>query len=262
MSPPAKQKKRGRTVRADRRLVELGLAESEREAQALILAGKVFETDGDGRERKLRTSGEAIKESSTLRVVRPEHPYVGRGGLKLEAALDRFGIDPKGLVAADIGVSTGGFTDCLLIRGASKVFAVDVGYGQTAWKIRSDPKVVLLERTNARELAPGAFGQPVDLMVVDLSFIGLLQVLPALVPQLADGARIVLLVKPQFEVKREEVGPGGVVEDEAARRRSVDRVIAGAQGLGLVLDDEIESPIHGADGNLEFLVAFTKQAKP
>jgi 23S rRNA (cytidine1920-2'-O)/16S rRNA (cytidine1409-2'-O)-methyltransferase len=255
MSP----KKRG--ARADRRLVELGLASSEREAQALILAGKVYETSSDGRERKLGSAGESLKDGSSLRVARPEHPYVSRGGLKLAAALDRFEIDPKERVAADIGVSTGGFTDCLLMRGARKVFAVDVGYGQAAWKIRSDPRVVLMERTNARELAPGAFGEPVDLMVVDLSFIGLLLVLPALIPQLADGARIVLLVKPQFEVRKEEVGPGGVVVDEGARLRAVERVIEGAKALGLSLAGQIESPIHGADGNVEFLVAFTKPGK-
>jgi 23S rRNA (cytidine1920-2'-O)/16S rRNA (cytidine1409-2'-O)-methyltransferase len=254
--------KRGRADRADRRLVELGLAASEREAQALILAGKVFETSSDGRERKLGTAGEAIKEGSTLRVVRPEHPYVSRGGLKLEAALERFAIDPAGLVAADIGVSTGGFTDCLLMRGAKKVFAVDVGYGQTAWKIRSDPRVVLRERTNARELRPNAFGEPVDLLVVDVSFIGILQVLPALIPQLGESGRIIFLVKPQFEVRKDEVGPGGVVTDDAARRRSVDRVISGAVELGLRLIGEMESPIHGADGNVEFLVALTKIGAP
>jgi 23S rRNA (cytidine1920-2'-O)/16S rRNA (cytidine1409-2'-O)-methyltransferase len=243
--------------RADLLLVRSGLAADAAEAQALILAGKVFIGATPGQEsQRVKSAGERLDGALSFRVDRPSHPYVSRGGLKLAAALDAFRIDPAGRVAADIGVSTGGFTDVLLMRGAARVHAVDVGYGQTAWKIRSDPRVRLMERTNARLLADNAFGERVSLMVIDLSFIGLGQVLPALLPQLAPGAELIALVKPQFEVDPSEVGDGGIVVDPEARRRAVDRVRATAGALGLSALGEIESPIQGADGNVEHLLGF------
>jgi 23S rRNA (cytidine1920-2'-O)/16S rRNA (cytidine1409-2'-O)-methyltransferase len=242
--------------RADRRLVAEDLAVSEAEAGALILAGKVFLRDERGGRRRVQTAGQPLEASARLEVDRPEHPFVSRGGVKLAAALDRFLIDPRGKVAADIGVSTGGFTDVLLQRGAARVHAVDVGYGQTAWKIRTDPRVRLYERTNARLLPALAFGEAVALLTIDVSFIRLREVLPALIPQLAPAAQLVALIKPQFEVDPSELGEGGIVLDPTARRAAVDRVIEAARTLGLSLLGEIESPLTGADGNREHLAAF------
>src|SRR3954471_3289802 len=204
--------------RADLLLVELGLAQSRERARALILAGQVFAGD-----RRIDKAGEMVGESVLLRVRREDHPYVSRGGVKLAGALDAFGLDPRALIAADFGASTGGFSDCLLQRGAAKVYAIDVGYGQLADKLRRDPRVIVMERVNARHLPRGALAELVDWVVIDASFIGLGKLLPAAKAVLKAGGEVVALVKPQFEVGREGVGKGGVVRDAAARSGAIER---------------------------------------
>jgi 23S rRNA (cytidine1920-2'-O)/16S rRNA (cytidine1409-2'-O)-methyltransferase len=237
--------------RLDRVLLQRGLAPSREKAQAMILAGLV-EVDG----RRIEKAGAAVGEEADIRVAGPPHPYVSRGGVKLAAALDAFGIDPSGAVCLDVGSSTGGFTDCLLQRGASRVYAVDVGYGQIDARLRSDPRVALRERVNARFLTREHVPEPVAVAVMDLSFISARLVLPAVVPVLAPRARLVLLVKPQFEAGRGEVPRGGVVRSEETRRRAVEQVTRAAEALGLAPQGVIASPLKGASGNLEFLAAF------
>lgn len=246
--------------RADELLARNGFAEDVKQARAWIMAGKVMASEAGGPERKVAKAGEALDVATTFRMVGDGKaiPYVSRGGLKLAAALDAFAIDPSGLVCADIGISTGGFTDCLLSRGAARVHGVDVGYGQTAWRIRTDPRVTLHERTNARHLAPLAFGEAVSLLTADVSFIGLRQILPPLVAQLAGDGAIVALIKPQFELPQAQVGAGGVVGDPAARQAAIDIVQTAATAAGLELSRTIESPIRGADGNVEYLSWLTR----
>ena len=240
---PAKQ-------RADQLLVDRGLAESRTKAQALILAGLVS-TGG----RRIDKPGTALAADTVLAVAGPDHPWVSRGGIKLAFALDRFAIDPAGLVALDIGASTGGFTDVLLARGAARVHAVDVGRGQLAWKLRQDPRVVVREGTNARYLSRAEIAEPVDLITCDASFIGLATLLPAPLALAADRASLVALIKPQFEAGPSEVGKGGVVRDPAIHQQVCDRVAAwftaqpGWTAIGIV-----ESPIQGPAGNREFLL--------
>ncbi len=183
-----------------------------------------------------------------------DSPYVSRGGLKLEAGLDHFKIDPSGYVCADIGASTGGFTDCLLKRGARKVYAIDVGYGQLAWELRQDPRVVVMERTNARHLSPGDLDEPLDLAVIDAAFISLKLLLPPLLPLFAKQVAILALIKPQFEVGKGKVGKGGVVRDEALHQEVIEEILRFAQSLGLSSRGVIPSPILGPKGNKEFLV--------
>ena len=238
-------------LRLDRLLVERGLAESRARAEALILAGRVSVTG-----RLAVKPGTAVPPDAEISVAEPEHPWVSRGGVKLAAALDRFGIDPSGRVCLDIGASTGGFTDVLLARGARRVYAVDVGYGQLHARLRTDPRVVLLEKVNARRLSKHEVPEPVHLLVADVSFISLTMILPAVVPLLAPGAEAVLLVKPQFESARGEVGKGGIVRDPEVRQRAVSRVADAAGALGFSPLGTIPSPIRGADGNEEFLAAF------
>jgi len=244
MKKPARQ-------RADLALVERGLAESRARAQALILGGKVF-----AGERRIEKPGDTIPEDADLNIRLPDHPWVSRGGLKLVHGLDRFAIDPADAVALDVGASTGGFTDVLLARGAAKVYAVDVGHGQLAWRLRNDARVVVLERTNARHLTAERVPEPVDIIVCDASFIGLEVVLPAPLALAKDRATLVALIKPQFEVGKAQVGKKGVVRDPALHRQVCERIGAwlGAQPgwrvLGLT-----ESPITGPQGNKEFLVA-------
>lgn len=240
-------------VRLDRLLVERGLADSRTRAEALILAGRVRIP---GRERL--KPGTVVPEGAELSVTEPEHPWVSRGGVKLAAALSAFGIDPSGLVCLDVGASTGGFTDVLLSRGAAKVYAVDVGFGQLHARLRGDPRVVLRERVNARYLSAAEVGEPVGLAVCDVSFISATLVLPAVVPLLAPGARVVVLVKPQFEARRGEVGRGGIVRDPAVRERARERVVAAGVSLGLSPLGVVDSPIAGADGNLEALAGFAR----
>jgi len=244
-------------LRLDRVLVERGLAESRTRAEALILAGRVRV---EGHESV--KPGTAVAPDAEVFVAAPEHPWVSRGGVKLAAALDHFGIDPSGRVCLDVGASTGGFTDVLLSRGARTVYAVDVGYGQLHAKLRGDPRVVLLEKVNARYLSRAQVPVPVELLVADVSFISLSLILPAAVPLLAPGAAAVLLVKPQFESARGEVGKGGIVRDPAVRERAVARVAVSAVALGLGPLGTIRSPIAGADGNEEFLAAFRAANPP
>jgi 23S rRNA (cytidine1920-2'-O)/16S rRNA (cytidine1409-2'-O)-methyltransferase len=238
-------------LRLDRLLVDRGLAESRTRAEALILAGRV-RVAGHGAVKP----GTAVSPDAEVAITGPEFPWVSRGGVKLAAALDAFGLDPGGKVCLDVGASTGGFTDVLLARGAAKVYAVDVGYGQLHAKLRSDPRVVLREKVNARSLSSAEVPEPVALLVADVSFISLALILPAAVPLLAAGGEAVLLVKPQFEAARADVGRGGIVRDEGVRARAVARVLAAAEALGLAPIGVVPSPITGADGNVEFLAAF------
>jgi len=239
--------------RADLALVEQGLAPSRARAQSLILQGLVRAGD-----RPITKAGELVAVDTPLQVTAEDHPYVGRGGVKLAAALDAFGIDPAGAICLDIGASTGGFTDCLLQRGAARVWAVDVGYGQLAWSLRTDPRVRLLERTNIRELDRAAISDPIALVTIDVSFISLRLVLPKALDWLQPGSRVIALVKPQFEVGRDEVGRGGIVRDPAARDRAVASAAALAAALGLRPVGRIPSPITGRDGNQEYLLGFLR----
>jgi len=237
--------------RLDTMLVARGLAESRAKAQALALAGLVFSG-----ERRLDKPGQMLAEDMPLECRGPAHPYVSRGGVKLAHALDRFAIDPAGAVALDIGASTGGFTDVLLRRGATKVFAVDVGHGQLDWRLRQDARVVVRERCNARHLTRAEIPDAPALVVCDASFIGLATVLPASLALAAPQARLVALIKPQFEVGKGRVGKGGVVRDPALHEEVCARIEAWLASLpGWSVLGITESPIRGPDGNVEFLVA-------
>jgi 23S rRNA (cytidine1920-2'-O)/16S rRNA (cytidine1409-2'-O)-methyltransferase len=244
MKKPGKQ-------RADLALVERGLADSRARAQALILGGKVF-----AGERRVEKPGDTVPANADLDVRQPDHPWVSRGGLKLVHALDHFGIDPAGAVALDIGASTGGFTDVLLARGAARVYAVDVGHGQLAWRLRNDERVVVLEKTNARNLTAEQVPEPVDLIVCDASFIGLEIVLPAALCLGSPSATLIALIKPQFEVGKGQVGKKGVVRDPALHAEVCARIEAWLGSLpGWRVLGVTESPITGPQGNKEFLIA-------
>lgn len=247
-------KKIGQLVRLDQLLVARGLADSRTRAQALVMAGAVFQGT-----RRLDKPGQTLAEDADIVVRGRDHPWVSRGGLKLVAGLDAFGIDPTGRICIDVGASTGGFTHVLLTRGAARVFAVDVGYGQLSDTLRSDPRVVVLERTNARHLTSEQIPQAIDLVVCDASFIGLKVVLPASLALTAAGADLVALVKPQFEVGRGEVGRKGVVRDPDLHRRVCEDIRAwlGAQP-GWTVIGLTESPITGPEGNVEFLIGGRK----
>jgi len=236
--------------RVDQLLVERGLAESRTKAQALILAGLVY-----ARDRRIDKTGDQLDADIALAVKGRDHPWVSRGGVKLAHALDYFGIDVSGRIALDIGASTGGFTDVLLARGARRVYAVDVGYGQLAWKLRQDRRVVVRERVNARALTRAQIPEAVEIITCDASFIGLTTVLPAPLALAAAHAGLVALVKPQFEAGREFVGKGGVVRDPAVHSSVCDRAAAwlGAQH-GWAVEGVVESPILGAEGNREFFL--------
>lgn len=236
--------------RLDNLLVMRGLAESRARAQSLIMAGQVF-----ANEQRLDKAGKLVPLDIELTIKAPL-PYVSRGGLKLAAALDHFRIDVSGMNCLDIGASTGGFTDCLLQRGAARVLALDTGYGQLAWKLREDPRVEVRENVNARYLLPGDFASRFDLVAVDVSFISLTKILPVIPPLIDPAARIVTLIKPQFEVGREEVGKGGIVRDESQQQRVVAEILEFAQSLGLRPEGTLPSPILGAEGNREFLACF------
>jgi 23S rRNA (cytidine1920-2'-O)/16S rRNA (cytidine1409-2'-O)-methyltransferase len=236
-------------VRADLALVDQGLAPSREKARALILAGEVLAGD-----RPIDKAGELVDASAELRLRSAPMPYVSRGGLKLAHALDTFGIDPAGLVALDVGASTGGFTDCLLQRGAVRVHCVDVGHGQLDWKIASDARVRVHDRVNIRLTAAALLGETVELIVIDVSFISLRLVLPVLPPLVKPGAPVVALVKPQFEVGRAHVGKGGIVRDDQARARALVEIRAAADELGYAVVGDTVSPITGSKGNIEFLL--------
>jgi len=246
-------------TRLDKLLVDRGLTPSRERAQALILAGKVLVN-----EQKVEKAGAAIDSDAALRVLGDDLRYVSRGGLKLEKALDHWRVDLKGKVCLDIGASTGGFTDCMLQHGAARVIAVDTGYGQMDFRLRSDPRVRLLEKTNARyltraDLAENNVEQHINFIAIDVSFISATLVLPAVIraavsPSSPRPIQIVVLVKPQFEVGRELVGRGGIVRDETAQLNAVKKVEAALQALGAKHTEWIDSPILGAEGNREFLL--------
>ena len=240
--------------RIDKLLVERGLAESRTKAQAMVMAGVVLVD-----EQRVDKPSHQFDSNSAIRIKGGDDPttrYVGRGGLKLEAALREFQIDVSGLTCLDVGASTGGFTDCLLQSSAKKVVAVDVGHNQIDWRLRNDPRVEVREGVNARYLKPEDFEEKFDLAVMDVSFISATKVLPAVVPLLVEGGSIITLIKPQFEVGRGEVGGGGVVRDPAKRERVVEEVNEAARELGLEVGKVIESPIQGAEGNIEFLARY------
>ena len=236
-------------MRADQALVERGLVESRTRAQALILAGKVFSG-----ETRIEKAGQHVTPDAALEVRGRDHPWVSRGGIKLAHALDHFGWDADGAVAIDVGSSTGGFTDVLLSRGAARVYAVDSGTNQLAWKLRQDPRVVVLEQTNARHLTADQIPEPVDLVVCDASFISLAKVLERPLDFARAGARLVALIKPQFEAGREEVGKGGVVRDPEVHARVCAEVTRWLASIGWTVAGVTQSPITGPQGNVEFLV--------
>lgn len=239
--------------RADLLLVERGLVESRERARALILAGRVFM--GEARVDK---AGVKLPIDAALEIRGELHPYVSRGGVKLEGALRDLGLDPAGLIAADFGASTGGFTDCLLRHGAERVYAIDVGYGQLHPKLRNDPRVIVMERVNARYLNEESLPEAVDLVVIDASFIGLEKLLPAARAILKDEGEILAMVKPQFEVGREGLGKGGVVRDPELRLRAIDAVERAGAGLGLIPLGRADAAIAGPKGNLEAFLRFRK----
>ncbi|BEH10593.1 MULTISPECIES: TlyA family RNA methyltransferase [Geobacter] len=239
--------------RLDKLLVDRGLVQSRERARALIMAGQVVVND-----HLADKAGLQVPVEAEIRLKGEDIPFVSRGGLKLARALEEFGIDVADMTAIDVGASTGGFTDCLLQRGARKVYAVDVGYGQLAWKLRQDSRVVNLEKTNIRYLEPGALPETPGLAVIDASFISLDKVLPSTLRLIGEEGVIVALIKPQFEVGRGEVGKGGVVRDEEKHRRVIADVVALAEGLGLMVLGVTESPILGPKGNREFLIHLKK----
>lgn len=239
--------------RLDKELLRRGLADTLHSAQGLILSGRVS-VDG----AMVDKAGAMVAEDAGIALAGKDIPYVSRGGLKLEAALNRFGIDVTGLVCADIGASTGGFTDCLLQMGAAKVYAVDVGYGLLDVGLRNDSRVVVIERFNVRHMEPGSLGGPVDLATADVSFISLRLVLGPIAGILKPGGGIVALVKPQFEVDRGKVGRGGVVRDAAERARALESIKAFSRSSGLAVLGDMESPVRGAKGNVEYLLYLKK----
>ena len=243
-------------LRLDKLLVDRGFAASRERAQALIIAAKVLVN-----EQKVDKAGAQVADDAEVRLLGEDLKYVSRGGLKLERALEHWHIDVTGKVCLDVGASTGGFTDCLLQRGAARVIAIDTGYGQMDFKLRQDPRVRLLEKTNARYVTSEVIGEMVDLIVIDVAFISAALVLPAVVsaafPLSADerrGRQVIVLVKPQFEVGKELVGKGGIVRDEGAQRAAVEKITGTLRHLGCTQLDVIDSPILGAEGNREFLL--------
>jgi 23S rRNA (cytidine1920-2'-O)/16S rRNA (cytidine1409-2'-O)-methyltransferase len=239
-------------VRLDLLLVERGLVATRERARALILAGDVRLAG-----QPATKAGLAVPRDADITLTIPDHPYVGRGGLKLAHALDVFGLDVRGRTGLDIGASTGGFTDVLLQRGAARVVALDVGHGQLDWRLRSDPRVTVIERVNARNLTPAALppdARAFGIVTIDVSFISLAHILPVVPPLLAPGGDVVALVKPQFEAGRDEVGKGGIVRDAAVQARVVADVTAVADRLGLTRVGLVDSPITGMEGNREFLL--------
>lgn len=239
-------------VRLDRLLVANGLVESREKARALILEGKVLVND-----IKVDKAGTPVDPDASLNVLQ-KIPYVSRGGLKLETALRSFNIDVDDKIAMDVGASTGGFTDCLLQHGAKKVYAVDVGYGQLAWKLRNNPRVILLEKTNIRYLRKNAVASEIDIATIDVSFISLLKVIPKVSEFLAPHGEIVALIKPQFEVTRKDVRKGGVVKDEAKRLEVIYKITKEVKDMGLEVKGVKKSPLIGPKGNIEYFIYLKK----
>ena len=243
--------------RLDVIMTRLGLAESRQKAQAIIMAGQVY-VNG----QKADKPGISYEDTVQVEVRGDVCPYVSRGGWKLEKALRDFGVKPEGFICSDSGASTGGFTDCLLQQGAAKVFAIDVGYGQLDWKIRSDPRVVVMERTNIRYVTPEDLGEPLDLSVIDVSFISLSIVLPAIQNLLKPTGQVLCLIKPQFEAGREKVGKKGVVRDPDTHKEVLDQFVALAKDLGFSILGLTFSPVKGPEGNIEFLGHLSKESLP
>ncbi len=243
-----------RKERLDKLLIEKGMVQSRERARALIMAGRIA-VEG----RTVDKPGMRIEMEAQLELRGDDQPYVSRGGIKLEGALDAFRIDPKGFVVMDVGASTGGFADCVLQRGAKKVYAVDVGYGQLAWKLQTDSRVVSLERRNVRYLKREEVKEEMDLILIDTSFISIEKFLPNLLRFLREGGSIIGLIKPQFEVGRGEVGKGGVVRDGILHQKVIDRISEFSRGLGLSVLGVIESPILGPKGNREFFIYLKRE---
>jgi 23S rRNA (cytidine1920-2'-O)/16S rRNA (cytidine1409-2'-O)-methyltransferase len=237
------------SARLDKLLVDRGLVASRERAQALILGAKVL-VNGS----RITKAGQKVPSDSEISLLGNDIPYVSRGGLKLQHAIETFGVRVKGLTALDVGASTGGFTDCLLQNGADKVYAVDVGYGQLAWKLRQDPRVVVIERRNIRHLAGDLVPDPIQLATIDASFISLKLVIPSVVSFLDSNAEIVALIKPQFEAGREHVGKGGVVRDPQVHEQVCSTISAFCEGLGFRIIGVTPSPVLGPKGNREFLL--------
>ena len=249
---PVKGGKAGK--RLDVLLVERGLVDTRARAKAVIMAGTVYVAG-----ERVDKAGALVKDDAEIVLKGETLKYVSRGGHKLEAALDAFGVDVSGKAAVDVGSSTGGFTDCLLQRGAAKVYAIDAGRGQLDWKLRNDPRVVSMEKFNARYLKPEDIGgEPVGVAVIDVSFISLTKIIPPAAGVLAPGGILIALIKPQFEVGKGEVGKGGIVRDEAKRGEVVDKITTFVSGLGMNVKGVVESPITGADGNVEYLICAVK----
>ncbi len=243
-----------KNIRADQLLVARHLADSAVRAQALILSGTVYSG-----ERRIEKSGDLLPPEAALDVRGKPHPWVSRGGLKLDHGLAHFGWDISGSVVLDIGASTGGFTDVVLSRGAAKIYAVDVGHGQLAWKLQTDPRVIMLDKTNARHLTADHIADPVDLIVCDASFISLKTVLPAAMALTKSAGRLMALIKPQFEAAKEEVGAGGIVRDAALRQHICNDIEQWMTASGWSSAGITQSPITGPDGNVEYLIAAEKQ---
>jgi len=251
-----KHERSERHTRIDKLLVDRGLAESRTKAQALVMAGVVLAD-----EQRVNKPSDTVAADAQVRLKGGDDPtsrYVGRGGLKLETALRDFELGVEGLICLDVGASTGGFTDCLLQHGARQVIALDVGHNQIDYRLRTDPRVEVREGVNARYLQPGDFKVSFDLVVMDVSFISATKIMPAVVPLLQEAGRLITLIKPQFEVGRGEVGKGGIVRDPEKHARVIAEVNRAAEELGLQVKKVIESPIHGADGNVEFLALYEK----
>ena len=240
---------KSKKVRIDRLILDRGFVESREKGQAIILAGNVL-VNG----QKVEKAGALVPEDADIRILGEPLPYVSRGGLKLEAALREFKITVTGRTAIDVGASTGGFTDCLLQHGCRKVYAVDVGYGQLAWKLRQDPRVISIERTNIREINPALIPELLDISVIDASFISLEKIIPSVLKLLARDGEIIALIKPQFEVGKGQVGKGGIVRNETARKAVVERIVEFVHELGLEVKGVMPSPITGQDGNVEYLL--------
>jgi 23S rRNA (cytidine1920-2'-O)/16S rRNA (cytidine1409-2'-O)-methyltransferase len=240
-----------RKERIDKLLMEKGIVQSRERARSFIMAGKVM-VEG----RTVDKPGTKVKVEAQLQVRGKDQPYVSRGGLKLEGALNAFGMDPQGVVVMDVGASTGGFTDCVLQKGAKKVYAVDVGYGKLAWKLQKDPRVINLERRNIRYLKREEIPEEVDLILIDTSFISIEKFLPHLLKFLKWGGILVSLIKPQFEVGKGEVGKGGVVRDSALHQKVIDRISEFSRNLGLSILGVVESPLLGPKGNKEFFICL------
>jgi 23S rRNA (cytidine1920-2'-O)/16S rRNA (cytidine1409-2'-O)-methyltransferase len=238
--------------RLDQLLVEKGLLVNRQRARGIILAGLVT-IDG----KMIDKPGHLVSPSAAIHIIGPDHPYVSRGGIKLEAALTEFALDVTNLTVLDVGASTGGFTDCLLQHGARKVVALDVGYGQLAWSLRNDPRVVVMERTNIRHASPAAIGEDLDGAVIDTSFISLRIVVPAALKFIKKGGFVVALIKPQFEAGKNLVGKGGIVKDTLLHKSIIEELSAFFSTLGLVMRGTMESPITGAKGNREYFIYLT-----